>query len=84
VQSCPFCLIGGLALQRWGQPPATAGVDVSLMADFARESENPHLNEAVRLRQKLMRIHLRQLQQELQTAREEVARLQAEPHRARG
>jgi len=35
----PFCLIGGLALQRWGQPRATADVDVSLMADFARELE---------------------------------------------
>ena len=35
----PFCLIGGLALQRWGQSRATANVDVSLMADFARELE---------------------------------------------
>ncbi len=33
------CLIGGLALQRWGQPRATADVDVCLMADVDKEAD---------------------------------------------
>jgi hypothetical protein len=34
-----FCLIGGLAVVRWGQPRATQDVDVSLLADFGSEAE---------------------------------------------
>jgi hypothetical protein len=33
------CLIGGLALQRWGQPRFTQDVDLTLLAPFGRESE---------------------------------------------
>ena len=34
----PACLIGGLALQRWGQPRATADVDLSVLAPYGHES----------------------------------------------
>jgi hypothetical protein len=33
----PYCLIGGIALQRWGQPRTTLDVDVTVMADFGHE-----------------------------------------------
>jgi len=32
-----FCFIGGLALQRWGEPRFTRDVDVTLMAGFGNE-----------------------------------------------
>lgn len=32
-----FCLIGGLALQRWGEPRETIDVDVTLLAGFGQE-----------------------------------------------
>lgn len=32
-----FCLIGGLALQRWGEPRETIDVDVTLLTGFGRE-----------------------------------------------
>jgi len=34
-----FCFIGGLALQRWGEPRETVDVDLSLFAGFGNESE---------------------------------------------
>jgi len=34
-----FCFIGGIALQRWGEPRMTRDVDVSLLAGFGREQE---------------------------------------------
>jgi hypothetical protein len=34
-----FCLIGGLALQRWGEPRETIDVDVTLLTGFGREEE---------------------------------------------
>lgn len=34
-----FCIIGGLAVVRWGQPRATQDVDISLLAGFGREQE---------------------------------------------
>lgn len=34
-----FCIIGGLAVIRWGQPRATQDVDVSLLAGFGAEAE---------------------------------------------
>jgi hypothetical protein len=33
-----FCLIGGLALLRWGEPRVTQDVDVSLLTGFGAES----------------------------------------------
>src|SRR5215469_15418146 len=34
-----FTIIGGLALQRWGQPRLTRDVDVTLLTGFGRESD---------------------------------------------
>jgi hypothetical protein len=34
-----FCLIGGLAVSRWGRPRATQDVDLSLLTGFGREEE---------------------------------------------
>jgi hypothetical protein len=33
------CLIGGLAVQRWGQPRVTLDVDLTLVTGFGREDE---------------------------------------------
>ncbi len=34
-----FCIIGGLAVIRWGQPRVTQDVDISLLTGFGREEE---------------------------------------------
>lgn len=34
-----FCFIGGLAVQRWGQPRLTVDVDVTLLSGFGREAQ---------------------------------------------
>ncbi len=34
-----FCIIGGIALLRWGEPRFTRDVDVTLLTGFGRESE---------------------------------------------
>lgn len=34
-----FCIIGGLAVARWGQPRATQDVDISLLTGFGNERE---------------------------------------------
>lgn len=34
-----FCFIGGLALQRWGEPRETVDVDLSLFAGFGNEPD---------------------------------------------
>jgi hypothetical protein len=34
-----FCLIGGIALLRWGEPRFTRDVDVTLLTGFGREDE---------------------------------------------
>jgi hypothetical protein len=34
----PACLIGGLAVQRWGEPRATQDVDLTLLAPFGEEA----------------------------------------------
>jgi hypothetical protein len=34
-----FCFIGGLALQRWGEPRLTQDVDLTVMSGFGREPE---------------------------------------------
>ena len=36
-QDWQFCFIGGLALQRWGEPRETIDADLSLLADFGNE-----------------------------------------------
>ena len=37
-QRWEFCIIGGIALGRWGQPRTTGDVDVSLLTRFSNES----------------------------------------------
>lgn len=37
-QGWRFCLIGGLALQRWGEPRETIDVDVTLLTGFGGEA----------------------------------------------
>lgn len=37
-QQWQFCFIGGIALQRWGQPRLTVDVDVSLLAGIGSEA----------------------------------------------
>ncbi|MEO2036015.1 MAG: nucleotidyl transferase AbiEii/AbiGii toxin family protein [Planctomycetaceae bacterium] len=34
----PFCVIGGLALQRWGEPRMTVDIDVTVLSGFGNES----------------------------------------------
>jgi hypothetical protein len=34
-----FCVIGGVALARWGQPRATQDVDISLLTELGREAD---------------------------------------------
>ena len=34
-----FCLIGGIALQRWGEPRVTQDVDISLLAGIGKEEK---------------------------------------------
>jgi hypothetical protein len=34
-----FCIIGGLALARWGQPRATADVDITLLTGYGDERQ---------------------------------------------
>ncbi len=36
-QSWSFCFIGGVALQRWGEPRETVDVDISLFVGFGKE-----------------------------------------------
>ncbi len=38
-QGWQFCIIGGLAVLRWGKPRTTQDVDVSLFVEFGRENE---------------------------------------------
>ena len=35
----PFCIIGGIALIRWGTPRFTRDVDIALLTGFGREDE---------------------------------------------
>ena len=34
-----FCFIGGLAVQRWGQPRYTKDADLSLLTDFVEDEK---------------------------------------------
>lgn len=38
AQGWPFCLIGGVAVQRWGEPRLTQDVDATVLAGFGREA----------------------------------------------
>jgi hypothetical protein len=38
-QKWRFCFIGGIALQRWGEPRLTVDVDVSLLTGFGNEEQ---------------------------------------------
>ena len=38
-QGWQFCFIGGVALQRWGEPRETVDVDLSLFAEFGQEQQ---------------------------------------------
>ena len=41
-QGWKFCIIGGLALQRWGEPRETIDVDMTLLTGFG--GEEPFVN----------------------------------------
>ena len=41
-QGWQFCFIGGLALQRWGEPRETVGADVTILAGFGNEEPFIH------------------------------------------
>jgi hypothetical protein len=43
ARSWRFCFIGGLAVQRWGEPRETVDVDLSLLTGFGREEEFIHI-----------------------------------------
>ncbi len=45
-QGWRFCFIGGVALQRWGQPRVTADVDLTLLTGFGGEER--YLDELLR------------------------------------
>ncbi len=38
VRGWRFCFIGGIALQRWGEPRLTADVDLTILTGFGREA----------------------------------------------
>lgn len=38
-QNWKFCIIGGIALQRWGEPRVTQDVDISLLTGFGGEEK---------------------------------------------
>lgn len=41
-QQWQFCFIGGLALQRWGEPRVTQDVDMTLLTGFGNEKVYIH------------------------------------------
>src|SRR5438874_8196207 len=41
-----FCIIGGLAVQRWGGPRITLDVDITLFTGFSEES--PYIEEILK------------------------------------
>jgi len=52
-----FCFIGGLALQRWGEPRLTQDVDLTVISGFGREPEYKEDEQtASRLRQLLTQL----------------------------
>jgi hypothetical protein len=43
-KSWPFCFIGGIALQRWGEPRLTVDVGLSLFTGYGKEGQLPKLS----------------------------------------
>ncbi len=43
VRGWKFCFIGGIALQRWGEPRLTADVDITILTGFGQEA--PYIEE---------------------------------------
>lgn len=43
TEGLPFCLIGGLAVQRWGEPRFTDDVDITVFVDFGGERKSIEL-----------------------------------------
>ena len=43
VRRWKFCFIGGIALQRWGEPRLTADVDITILNGFGQEA--PYIEE---------------------------------------
>ena len=43
VRGWRFCFIGGIALQRWGEPRLTAGIDIAILTGFGQEA--PYIEE---------------------------------------
>lgn len=41
-----FCIIGGIALQRWGQPRVTTDIDITLFTGFFKEG--PYIEEVLK------------------------------------
>ena len=39
VRGWRFCFIGGIALQRWGEPRLTGDVGLTILADLGREAD---------------------------------------------
>jgi len=37
IRNWPFCFIGGIAVQRWGEPRLTQDVDLTLLTGFGSE-----------------------------------------------
>jgi len=37
IHNWPFCIIGGVAIQRWGEPRMTQEVDLTLLTGFGKE-----------------------------------------------
>ena len=46
AQKWEFCIIGGLAVQRWGEPRTTLDADFTLLANW--EEEEPYVNALLR------------------------------------
>jgi hypothetical protein len=42
-----YCFIGGIALQRWGQPRLTNDIDLTILADFGQEER--YVDELLKL-----------------------------------
>ena len=48
--SWKFCFIGGLALQRWGEPRVTQDIDLTLLTGIGKEERNYYsTNRAIRV-----------------------------------
>ena len=39
VRGRRFCFVGGIALQRWGEPRLTADIDLTILTGFGHEAQ---------------------------------------------